>query len=186
MHHILTITTATLFATAMSIAIDWSSPVTAAEYTMHVSSKTFKDGQVIPKENTADGADRAPQLAWSNTPGKAQSIAICVTDPDAPAGEWWHYIAINLPGGDGGLATGKWGLNDSQAKPLLGKNDFGNYAYNGPSPPAGKEHHYYFKVFALDTRFDNVDSRKLNKETFERLIGGHVLAKGKLMGIYKR
>ena len=178
--------TPAFLATASVLSSIGSDPALAAEYTMQVTSKTFSDGQTIPRDNTADGADRAPQLAWSNTPSKAQSIAICVTDPDAPAGEWWHYIAVNLPAGDGQLAAGKWGTNDSQAKPVVGKNDFGNHAFNGPSPPAGKEHHYYFKVFALDTRFTKIDSQKLDKDAFERLIGGHVLAKGKIMGVYKR
>jgi len=34
---------------------------------------------------------------------------------------------------------------------LQGNNDFGRIDYNGPCPPPGKPHRYFFKIYALDT-----------------------------------
>jgi Raf kinase inhibitor-like YbhB/YbcL family protein len=65
-----------------------------------------------------------------------------------------------------------------------GKNDFGRIGYGGPSPPRGKPHRYFFKLYALDaspglsagaTRADLLNALK-----------GHVLAEGQLMGLYGR
>jgi Raf kinase inhibitor-like YbhB/YbcL family protein len=65
-----------------------------------------------------------------------------------------------------------------------GANDFGNLGYGGPTPPKGKPHRYYFKLFALDTMLDLNEGA--TKQELEKAMKGHVLAQGQLMGTYQR
>lgn len=64
-----------------------------------------------------------------------------------------------------------------------GINDFGETAYNGPSPPFST-HRYFFGVYALDTP---VNLRPgVGKADLLQAMKGHILAEGQLMGKYKR
>jgi Raf kinase inhibitor-like YbhB/YbcL family protein len=65
-----------------------------------------------------------------------------------------------------------------------GKNDFGKVGYNGPCPPPGKSHRYFFKLYALDSKL-NLQPGATRQEV-ERAIASHTLAKAEWMGRYKR
>ena len=65
-----------------------------------------------------------------------------------------------------------------------GKNDFGDLGFGGPSPPKGKPHRYYFKLYALDTTLDLPAGA--TAEQVRSAMSGHVLAEGQLMGRYQR
>ena len=149
-----------------------------------LSSPAFSNAGSIPKKFTCDGADVSPQLAWSETAAATKSFALLVDDPDAPAGNWNHWTAWNLPAASRGLAEGV-----SQDPRLAdgteqGRNDFGKTGYNGPCPPPGKPHRYYFKLFALDTRLD-LKAGSRNRE-LEAAMKGHVLTQAQWMGTYGR
>ena len=54
----------------------------------------------------------------------------------------------------------------------------------GPCPPMG-EHHYVFKIYALDTVLDT--NPKMNKRKLLKAIEGHVLEQSQLIGfIFKK
>ena len=66
-----------------------------------------------------------------------------------------------------------------------GVNDFGRVDYDGPCPPKGHgEHHYHFRVFALDTEISVEDGAK--RKDVERAMKGHVLAESEIVGVYGR
>lgn len=149
-----------------------------------ISSPSFSNGGDIPKKFTCDGADVSPQLTWSEPPAGTATFALLVDDPDAPVGNWNHWTAWNLPASARGLAEGT-----SQAAALpdgtqQGMNDFRKTGYNGPCPPPGKPHRYYFKLFALDTRLELAS--KASKKELEAAMKGHMLAHGEWMGRYGR
>jgi hypothetical protein len=52
---------------------------------------------------------------------------------------------------------------------LEGRNDFGKIGYNGPCPPKGGPHRYFFKLYALDAR-TNLKTAT-NKSDLERAVG---------------
>ena len=149
-----------------------------------LSSKSFPNGGDIPKKFTCDAADVSPEMAWTEAPGGTKSFALIADDPDAPAGTWTHWVLYDLPPEINELAE------DSAKQPELpngarqGRNDFGKIGYNGPCPPPGKPHRYFFKLHALD--------RKLNlkpgaaKQEVEGAIAEHTLGKAEWMGRYKR
>ena len=149
-----------------------------------ISTSAFSNGGSIPKKFTCDGPDVSPQLAWTEAPAATKSFALLVDDPDAPVGNWNHWTMWNLPATLHGLAesVGKEArLSDGTEQ---GKNDFGKTGYNGPCPPAGKPHRYYFKLFALDATLDlKVGSRKKELETAMK---NHILGQAEWMGTYGR
>jgi len=149
-----------------------------------LSSPAFSNGGSIPKKFTCDGPDVSPQLAWSESAAATKSFALLVDDPDAPVGNWNHWTAWNLPATSQGLPEGvskDARLADGTEQ---GRNDFGKTGYNGPCPPPGKPHRYYFKLFALDTNLDlKAGSRK---KELEAAMKGHVLTQAEWMGTYGR
>lgn len=140
-------------------------------------SNSFKAGEVLPTRYTCDGDNISPHLRWSNAPEESKSFALSMIDPDAPGGEFVHWLVYNIPADMVALAEGKV-LN--KVAPEL-RNDFSQTNYGGPCPPAGR-HRYIFTVYALDAETINPKT----KEQFLELTAQHALAKAELMGTYQR
>jgi Raf kinase inhibitor-like YbhB/YbcL family protein len=149
---------------------------------LKVTSLSFSEGQPIPRDYTAEGADRSPPLKWEAPPEKTQALALLVEDPDAPGGTFTHWIVLNLPADSRELPE-----NSSPGKlprgAVQGTNDFGKTGYGGPKPPTGKAHRYYFKVFALDRKLD-LDAKAKHSQVAAAMLG-HALAEGEVMGTYQ-
>jgi len=152
--------------------------------TFHVKSSAFTDGGFIPEKYTCDGEDISPPLSWTLLPPNTKSIAIICDDPDAPGGTWVHWVlyglAPNAPGLPEGISNRKVLPNGTKQ----GVNDFHKIGYGGPCPPKGAPHRYFFKVYALDEMIA-LDTGVSKKELL-KAIEQHIIAKGQLMGKYKR
>lgn len=149
-----------------------------------ITSPSFTNGGDIAKKFTCDGADISPQLTWNEPPAGTKTFALLVDDPDAPAGNWNHWTMWNLPSSLRGLPEGVGKdaqLSDGSEQ---GENDFGKTGYNGPCPPKGKPHRYYFKLFALGTNLELKAGAK--KKGLEAAMEGHILAQAEWMGKYGR
>jgi len=157
--------------------------VAASGAVLTLSSESLKDGSV-PKEFTCDGEDKSPALAWTAPPASAKSLALTVTDPDAPSGTFTHWVVYNLPANINGLPVGVPKQGQLAHGGRQGKTDFGQVGYGGPCPPAGKEHRYVFTLYALDTMID-VDAGA-PRDHVEAAMKGHLVAKGELVGRYGR
>lgn len=145
---------------------------------MHLTSPDFSDGGSIPVQFTCDGGDLMPTLQFSDAPAATQSLALIVDDPDAPGGDFVHWLVWNLPPtvplfGGGSLPLGA----------VTGRNDFGHSGYGGPCPPTGT-HRYQFKLYALDLPL-SLDSAS-TKARLEQVMAGHILAQSVLRGHYRR
>jgi Raf kinase inhibitor-like YbhB/YbcL family protein len=149
-----------------------------------ISSPSFTDGGTIPKQFTCDGADLSPQLAWTDPPAGTHSLALLVDDPDAPVGNWNHWTVWNLPPTLHGLSENVEKVAQLADGTMQGTNDFRKPGYNGPCPPAGKPHRYYFKLFALDTKLDLKSGSQ--KKALEAAMKSHILAETQWMGRYGR
>jgi Raf kinase inhibitor-like YbhB/YbcL family protein len=144
----------------------------------------FKDGAAIPDIYTCKGKNISPSLSWKGIPEGTKSIALIMDDPDAPGGTFVHWVLYNVP-----AATQKLPESIPHDKILAdgsmqGMTDFGVTGYGGPCPPPGKPHRYYFKIYALDSRIELAPGT--SKEQLENAMIGHILAKGEIMGTYKR
>jgi Raf kinase inhibitor-like YbhB/YbcL family protein len=63
-------------------------------------------------------------------------------------------------------------------------NDFRRTGYGGPCPPPGNPHRYFFTLYALEV--EPGLPAGASKADLLRVIEGHVLAEGRLMGRYQR
>jgi Raf kinase inhibitor-like YbhB/YbcL family protein len=152
--------------------------------TMNLSSTSFQDGSRIPAKYTCSGANISPQLAWSAPPAATVSLALIVTDPDAPRGTWVHWVLYNLPAGTRALPEGLPALGQLPDGALQGRNDFGNLGYGGPCPPPGSPHHYIFTLYALDAKLNLPVGA--TRAQVEAAMQGHILASGRLIGLFQR
>jgi Raf kinase inhibitor-like YbhB/YbcL family protein len=148
-----------------------------------VNSPDLTDGQTIAKKFTADGANLSPAINWSTPPAKTVSFALITDDPDAPGGDWIHWVVYDIPASETGLPANLPKLALLPNKIKQGKNSFRKNSYGGPQPPQGKLHHYYFRVYALDIT-DLPDD--LNANSLMKAMQGHIVGSGKLMGTYQR
>jgi len=105
-------------------------------------------------------------------------------DPDAPVGIFVHWVIYNIPADATGLPEKVPQEPNLEDGTVQGVNDLGKVGYNGPCPPAGKPHRYYFILRALDTELDLPP--KSRKGELEKAMEGHVLGETTLMGTFKR
>lgn len=146
--------------------------------TLKLSSSAFKHNDSIPPKYTCDGADVNPPLVIENAPLNTKSLALIVDDPDAPAGNWVHWVVWNID-----PTTNEIKENTVPSGALQGINDFRRHDYGGPCPPSGT-HHYFFKLYALDMMLNL--GQKANKAELERAMKGHIITQGELIGLYRR
>jgi Raf kinase inhibitor-like YbhB/YbcL family protein len=154
---------------------------------IQLTSAAFADGQPIPVKYTADALDISPPLAWipqGGTPAGTKSLALIAADPDAPAGDWTHWVIYDLPPTTTALAEDMLKTPQLRDGAKQGLNDFKKTGYNGPAPPPGKAHRYYFKLYALDTMTGLAPGA--TKKDLIKAMDGHVLGEGQLMGTYQR
>jgi hypothetical protein len=150
---------------------------------LKLSSSSFKDGEMIPVRYTCEGENLSPQLSWTGIPVGTKSLAILCDDPDAPAGDWVHWVVFNIPPEATELQESfprDKKLNDGSCQ---GSNDFGKYGYDGPCPPSGT-HRYFFKLYAVDKLLEK-DTGITKAELLEE-IEGHVLGQVQIKCKYKR
>ncbi len=143
--------------------------------TLAVQSEVFANNGHIPPKYTCEGENVNPPLEISDIPEETKSIAIIMEDPDAPAGDFTHWLLWNVS------PTEEIAENTNQG--ISGMNDFGKTGYGGPCPPSGA-HHYYFRVFALDKEL-NITAGE-SKAAMLEAMNGHILATGELMGRFKK
>jgi len=140
----------------------------------------------LPAAYTCDGEDKSPQISVEgvNT-AKAKSLAIIVVDPNAPGGNFIHWIAWNME-----LVKlipekiPKEPVVSFPMKAVQGRNSFGGIGYGGPCPPRGQTHRYDFKVYALDTLLDLPPGA--GKEELVKAMSGHVVQYGETYVTYGR
>ena len=149
-----------------------------------VFSDVFENDDNLSSDYTCDGRNISPDVHWEGIPDGAKSIALIMDDPDAPGRPFVHWVLYNIPANSTGFSTGVKKNKSLEDGSIQGKNDFGRIGYDGPCPPPGKPHRYFFKVYALDTK-QNLTSG-MTKKQLEEAMSGHILAQGEIIGIYGR
>jgi len=148
-----------------------------------ISSPSFNNGELIPVKYTCDGANISPPLSWTAPPEKTKSFALIVDDPDAPIGDWVHWILFNIPSDSRELKEESSSKHNLPKGTIEGMNDFRKNNYGGPCPPSGT-HRYFFKLYALDILLPLKEST--TKKQLLDAMKGHILAEVTLIGKYKR
>ncbi|MEK7077951.1 MAG: YbhB/YbcL family Raf kinase inhibitor-like protein [Patescibacteria group bacterium] len=145
---------------------------------MRLTSPSFINNQSIPSKYTCDGEDVNPALMIVDVPVAAKSLVLIVDDPDAPRGDWVHWLVWNIK-----PETTEIAENSVPVGTIMGITDFGQTGWGGPCPGSGT-HHYQFKLYALDIKLD-IDSSS-QKPDLEKAMSGHILAQTVLVGLYQR
>ena len=112
---------------------------------MKLQSKSFKNNKEIPAKYGCAGDGVSPHLNWSDFPQQTKSFALVCRDPDAPSGDFVHWMIANIPADVNEVAEGAMLIK--QADNIT--NDFGKSEYGGPCPPSGI-HRYFFIIYALN------------------------------------
>jgi len=144
---------------------------------MEITSKDFKHNQSIPSIHTCDGKDLSPHLAWSGAPEGTRSFALTCIDPDAPVGDFIHWLVYNIPAMVSEIP---------QAGPLPAgfqeaENDFGKRPYGGSCPPSGT-HRYFFTIYALKVK----DLGTVSKSDFLKKVKENQISSAEIIGLYQR
>lgn len=150
---------------------------------IELKSNSFKAGETIPQKYTCDGDNVSPSLSWGKLPDGTKELTLICDDPDAPHKTWTHWVLY-------GLSPDTAALPENLSKSAVvmgarqGKNDSGNMGYDGPCPPKGPGHRYFFRLLALDKPLDLQAGAK--KADVLTAAAGHILGQGELMGRYGR
>ncbi|MEO5675437.1 MAG: YbhB/YbcL family Raf kinase inhibitor-like protein [Chitinophagales bacterium] len=143
--------------------------------TLKIGSESFKNQGFIPSKYTCEGENINPALIISGLPMATKTLALIVEDPDAPEGNFVHWVVWNIS------PTNK--IRENIIPGEEGLNDFNNHHYSGPCPPSGT-HRYIFKIYALDN-FLHLNP-KCTKADLEAAMDIHIIGVGELIGQYKK
>jgi Raf kinase inhibitor-like YbhB/YbcL family protein len=146
-----------------------------------IKSSAFSDGGKIPQKYTSDGENISPPLSWTSTPAGTKTFAIICEDPDAPGGNFTHWVVFNIPKNVNQLAEGITNQRTLDNGAKQGINDFNRIGYSGPAPPSGT-HRYVFKIYALDTELNlGVGA---TKDQLTSAMQGHIIGEAQITGKY--
>jgi len=149
----------------------------------NIESSAFKEGEKIPSKYTCDGKNISPHLFWKNTPKETISFALINDDPDAPVGDWVHWIIYNIPATTHELKEGASSKKLLPKESIEGMTDFRKTGYGGPCPPSGI-HRYFFKLYALNTVL-HLPAGVTKKKLLDAM-QGHIISQATLIGKYSR
>ena len=153
-------------------------------FAFEVESPAFINKGYIPDRYTCDGQDFSPSLKWDKIPSGTKSLVIICDDPDAPFKIWVHWVLFNIPADVKAIEENISKERLTELEIVEGLNDSGRLGYNGPCPPQGKPHRYFFKLYALDEML-SLEEGITKKEVVEAM-QGHILAETKVIGLYQR
>jgi Raf kinase inhibitor-like YbhB/YbcL family protein len=141
---------------------------------LFVKSPVFENGKKLPLKYTCDGEGINPPLIVDGIPSEAKSLVLVIQDPDAPSGNFVHWLVWNIS------TIGK--IDENSIPGIEGRNSSGRIHYSSPCPPSGT-HRYIFKVFALNLQLELHEGA--TKKELDQSIHGHIVAKGEIIGLFR-
>lgn len=144
---------------------------------MKIESDIFVNNGKIPVEYTCNGKSMQLPLKISSAPKNTRSLALIVDDPDAPSGDFVHWVVWNIDPKVSAIE------NSNIPNATEGYTSLNKSGWVAPCPPSGV-HHYNFKLYALDTILSIPQSS--TKLDLLRAMDGHILDNATLVGLYGR
>lgn len=143
---------------------------------IQIISPVFRDGAPIPVQYSCNGQNVSPPLNFISPPADAKSLALILHDPDAPSGDFVHWVMWNIP-----TSTETIAANSVPVGAAQGLNGAGKSGYMGPCPPSGT-HHYIFEVYALDVSLNLPAST--TRDQLKAAMQGHTIDQNTLTGTF--
>ena len=144
---------------------------------MELWSDAWGLDEAIPDKYSCHGENISPPLSWGEPPIGTQSYVLIMDDPDASAVAgftWDHWLLYNIPADSRSLPEGIPAEDELADGSRQGETSFGTLEYGGPCPPAGRNHGYVFRFFAIDILLD-LEPGATKSEIFSAILG-HVLS----------
>ncbi len=157
----------------------WINSVMATD--LGLFSSSFKNGNNIPKNYTCEGQNKSPPFTWVNAPPDTKSFVLIAEDPGAPTGTWYHWILVNIPANVRDISE-----NQIPANSAMIKNSWKKKEYDGPCPPPGQMHHYFFTLYALNTTINLDTPIPIEVSEVQGIIATHTVGMARVMGTYRR
>jgi Raf kinase inhibitor-like YbhB/YbcL family protein len=143
---------------------------------MHLTSPAFSNGDAIPAQYSCKGENISPPLNIGDIPKEAKSLALIMHDPDAPVGDFLHWLMWDIQ-----PSTQSFGAGGVPVGAVQGPTGFNKNQYGGPCPPAGSgTHRYIFELYALDLSLGL--SPDTPREKLQDAMKGHILQQATLTG----
>ncbi len=141
-----------------------------------IISPVFRSGSPIPCQYSCAGQNVNPPLNILSVPKGTVSLALIIHDPDAPGGDYLHWLVWDIPPHTDCIA-----VNSVPVGAVQGQNSSGKTGYTGPCPPAGSGvHRYRFDCYALDTLLNQPAGSSLSDA--KRAMRGHILDRAGIIG----
>ncbi|MBV8673452.1 MAG: YbhB/YbcL family Raf kinase inhibitor-like protein [Acidobacteriaceae bacterium] len=147
-----------------------------------ITSSSFANDDRIPQKFTCDGAGLSPDIQLPSPPSGTRSFLLVMDDPDASG--FVHWIVYNIPPDTHDIPEGASSGGRLPAGAAEGENSINKAGYFGPCPPPPSPHHYVFRVYAMDKTLDLPAGE--TKKDLADAVKGHILAEGRLTGLYTR
>ncbi len=145
---------------------------------LQLISQVFRDGATIPIQYTCKGQNVNPPLNIMAVPSGTKSLALVLHDPDAPPGDYTHWVLWDIP-----TSTETISVNSLPVGVVQGVNSAGENAYMGPCPPRGTGiHRYKFELYALDKTLSL--PKNSGREQLEKAMKNHVIGHNTLTGVF--
>ncbi len=144
--------------------------------TLSLASPVFTNGETIPSKFSCKGENVNPPLIIKGVPEQTKSLVIIMHDPDAPSGDFIHWLVWNISPQIAGIKE-----NSVPNEAVQGTTSFGETMYSGPCPPSGS-HRYIFDLYALDDILST--SERTDKDSLMKVMQGHILNQTTLTGLF--
>ena len=145
---------------------------------MKIESDVFANEKKIPTRYTCYGDSIQIPLKILDVPSGTVSLALIVDDPDAPKGDFVHWVVWNINPNTLVIENIK---NIKGA--VEGVTSMEEPGWVAPCPPSGT-HHYNFQLYALNTLLSIDKSSK--KADLVEAMQGHIVDSATLVGLYGR
>ncbi len=145
---------------------------------MQLTSSAFQAGHAMPAAASCDGVGVNPSLTITEVPATTKSLVLIVHDPDAPSGDFVHWLVWNIDPTPAEIAE-----HSVPVRAVEGTNSAGQLGYFPACPPNGR-HRYLFELSALDTKIELPTST--TRDQLAVAMAGHVVVTAQLMGTYQR
>jgi hypothetical protein len=149
---------------------------------LEFSSPAFENGAEIPVVYSCIGLNYSPELVWSNGPEGTREYILIMDDMDTSDGIA-HWILYNIPPEMTELHEGISTNGILEMGIIQGRNYLRKLGYYGPCPPPTETHRYRFTIYATDTFLTLASA---SKEQVLDAIEEHILAKGELIGTFRK
>lgn len=145
---------------------------------MRIESEIFISNSKIPTQYTCYGISAQIPLKIFGVPENAKSLAMIVDDPDAPNGDFVHWVIWNID-----PATSIIESDNIPSGAVEGNTSLAKPGWVAPCPPSGV-HHYNFRLFAIDRMLSiSISSTKAD---LIRAMDGYIIESATLVGLYGR